>query len=129
MSPALHPPERPSHTVHGWFVSRQKYSGLNPAAVLIVAQEVGCDVFSFTFIDWSLQYTSRGCQSGDVFTKRYEGQRVAWHDDSLILEPTGIQVATKSLPGPTIRQRIGNFYRRLDEVFLYGLELLFCLEC
>ena len=36
-----------------------------------------------------------------VITKRYEGQGVT----SPLLKPTGIQIATKSFPGPTTRER------------------------
>ena len=36
-----------------------------------------------------------------VATKRYTKVNGSHHDDSPLLEPTGIQIARKSLPGPT----------------------------
>ena len=57
-----------------------------------------------------------------MVTKRYTKVNGSHHGDSPLLKPTGIQIATKALPGPANREHRKSIGRRQDDVFGYQLQ-------
>ena len=91
VSPALHPPERPSHT------HSPKPAGFGGSGHEILDNYVVVVVVVFTLTDRASTIPSniRGCQSG-TWSQRGTKVNGSRHGDNPLLRPTGIQIATKS---------------------------------